>query len=57
MEDIKLLTPEEVAQALRLDDETIRIWLREGKLKGIKVGRVWRISEEELKAFLASTQR
>jgi len=37
----KLLTPEEVAEHLAVSPKSIRKWLREGKLKGVRVGRLW----------------
>jgi len=48
----KLLTPKDVAEILSLSPVTIKKWLWQGKLKGIKVGSVWRIRESDLKAFL-----
>jgi len=48
----ELYTVEQAAEKLQVDPETIRIWLRAGKLKGIKVGRLWRIREENLELFL-----
>ncbi|MCL5985969.1 MAG: helix-turn-helix domain-containing protein [Actinobacteria bacterium] len=47
-----LLTPEEAAQRLAVSPKSIREWLRQGKLKGVKAGRLWRISEPALLAFL-----
>lgn len=38
----KLLTPEEVAERLAVSPKSIRKWLREGKLKDVRVGRLWR---------------
>jgi excisionase family DNA binding protein len=46
------LTPEEVAEKLRVHWRTVYVWLRSGKLKGVKAGRLWRISEEALEEFL-----
>lgn len=48
----KLLTPKDAAKILSLSPVTIKKWLWQGKLKGIKVGSVWRIKESDLKAFL-----
>lgn len=48
----KLLTPEDAAKALVVKPETLRGWLRTGKLKGVKVGRLWRVRERDLEAFL-----
>jgi len=49
---IKLYLPQEVAEHLHLSARTIFEWLRSGKLKGIKVGRQWRVRETDLEAFL-----
>jgi len=48
----KLLTPEEVADRLAVSPKSIREWLRQGKLKGVRAGRLWRIRERDLEAFL-----
>jgi len=48
----KLLTPEEVAERLVMSPKTIRDWLRKGKLKGVKTGKLWRIRERDLEAFI-----
>ena len=53
----KLLTPEQAAERLAIKPRTIREWLRntdKGKpgLKGIKIGKLWRIQESDLEAFL-----
>lgn len=48
----KLLTVEEAADRLAVAVRTIREWLRTGKLAGVKAGRLWRIREEDLEAFL-----
>jgi len=48
-----LLTPEQVAEILAVNVETVRRYCREGKIKFIKMsGRLIRISPEDLKAFL-----
>ena len=44
----KVLTPEETAELLRVSSKTVRDWLRSGKLKGIKIGRQWRINELQI---------
>ncbi len=47
------LTPEEAAEKYKLAAVTIRKWLRQGKLKGYKVGgTLWRIEEAELETFV-----
>jgi excisionase family DNA binding protein len=49
----RMLTPEEVARRLAVTPNTVRGWLREGALKGVKVGkRVWRIEEHEIQNYI-----
>lgn len=48
----RLLTPEETAERLAVSPKSIRKWLRQGKLRGIKIGRLWRIRECDLESFL-----
>ena len=38
MEDERLLTVKEVAERLRANPQTVRRWLREGKLRGVMPG-------------------
>lgn len=45
-------TPQQVAEKLQLNIRTVYKWIREGKLKAIKVGDLWRISESELERFI-----
>lgn len=52
-----LLTVEEAAHALRIDEDTVRNWLRTGQISGYKLGRSWRISRSDLKAFLVASKR
>ncbi|NLG78994.1 MAG: helix-turn-helix domain-containing protein [Firmicutes bacterium] len=49
----KLLTPEEAAERMVVSPKTVRDWLRQGKLKGIKTGKLWRIRENDLAEFVA----
>jgi excisionase family DNA binding protein len=49
----ELLTVNEAADYLRVQARTVRGWLREGLLPGIKVGpNRWRIEKEALDAFV-----
>lgn len=53
----ELLTLEEAAKILRVRENTLRIWLREGRTKGIKLGRFWRIRPEALEEFLKELEK
>lgn len=54
----RLLTVPEIAEAMRVNPETVRRWLRTGELRGIQTGRKagWRVRERDYQAFLASHQ-
>ncbi|MCM1567811.1 MAG: helix-turn-helix domain-containing protein [Dehalobacter sp.] len=45
-------TPQEVADKLKVNIRTLYRWIREGKLKAVKIGELWRISETELNKLL-----
>ena len=48
----QLYTPEEVATMLKTTRKTVYIWLRSGKLKAQKAGKMWRIPQSALDEFL-----
>jgi excisionase family DNA binding protein len=48
----KFYTPEEVAANLKVSRKTIYNWIQEGRLKAVKIGHFWRISESELNRLL-----
>ena len=55
MNDKKLLTPTDVANRLQVNERTVTLWLRNGHLRGFKVGKEWRISPDDLQAFLEAS--
>jgi excisionase family DNA binding protein len=48
----EIFTVREVADRLRVTEQVVYKWLQAGKLKGIKVGRHWRVRESDLERFL-----
>lgn len=50
--ELQFYTVKYVADYLSLTEETIREKLRKGEIDGIKIGKSWRISEENLKKFV-----
>lgn len=59
MADERLLTVSEVAERLRMNPETVRIWLRSGKLKGYRPGGPrmgYRIPESEVQRVLEAPE-
>lgn len=51
----KLMTVEEFAQHFRTTTTTVYRWLKQGKIKGIKIGKEWRLDEEAINAMLNQT--
>lgn len=46
-------TTEEVAEILKVNKESVRRWVRDGKLKSIKLsGKFIRISQDDLNQFV-----
>ena len=52
IEGIKFYTIQETAQALRVTPQTIRAWIKQGKIKSQRIGRPILITERNLKQFL-----
>ena len=52
----KLLTPEQVAERLQVTELTVYGWLRRGRLPALKLGRLWRIRQDDLEAFLENAR-
>ena len=51
----KILTVPQAAAQLQVSERTIYEWLRDGKIPGRKIGKVWRMSAEVLNDFLRGT--
>jgi excisionase family DNA binding protein len=52
IEGIKFYTITETATALHVTPQTIRRWIKEGRIKSQRIGRPILITEKNLKAFL-----
>jgi excisionase family DNA binding protein len=48
----KALTVEQAAEVLQVLPITVRRWLRSGRVRGVKLGRVWRVPESALHELL-----
>jgi len=53
---MKYYSPEEISAQFSVKQATVRKWLREGKLKALKLGGLWRISEDQLQEFIEGSQ-
>jgi excisionase family DNA binding protein len=52
--ELRVYTMDEAVKALKLSRYTLMNYMKAGKLKGAKIGRDWRFTEEQLKDFLKS---
>ncbi len=50
--DEKFFTTDQVAKILQVHPFTILKYIRNGKLKGIKLGRVYRVKESDINEFI-----
>ena len=60
MSEQRLLTVREVAERIRSSPETVRRWLRQGKLRGFRPGGTklgYRVPESELNRFSEELDR
>lgn len=55
IEGIKFYTIPEIAEALNVTPQTVRAYIKRGKLKGQRIGRPILITENNLKEFLKAT--
>ena len=54
--DLKVYNVAEVSELLGISDRTLRIYLRDGKLKGTKLANKWFVTEESLKTLLSGEE-
>lgn len=52
MAEMKVYTIDEVANLLQVTRRTIYTYIKEGKLKAVKIGKYWRVTAKALEAFL-----
>ena len=55
IEGIKFYTIPEVAEALHVTPQTVRNWIKSGKIKSQRIGRPILITESNLKEFLKAS--
>jgi excisionase family DNA binding protein len=47
-----LMTVEEVAKYLKVEESTVYTWARQRKVPAIKIGRFWRFRKEDIDKWL-----
>ncbi len=45
-------TVKEIADLLKVNEVTVRRWIKDGELRAIDIGKGWRIGPDDLDAFL-----
>lgn len=53
----EFFTVEELAEKLKVSEQTIRLWIREGRLEAYKFGRAHRVPAEALQRFLEQSKQ
>ncbi len=51
---MEFYTLEELSEKIKIPVITLRKYLKAGKLEGVKIGKHWRITDEQLKEFIES---
>lgn len=54
MADIKVYTLDEVSEIMKLTKRTLYNYIKSGTLKAVKMGKYWRVSEENLRDFIST---
>lgn len=49
----KVYTLEEIVDLLHVTRRTLYTYIKEGKLKAVKIGKYWRVREDQLRDFLS----
>lgn len=52
LESIRLYTLTELEPILGVTHRTLQTYVKDGRIKGVKVGGKWKVSEEVLKRFI-----
>lgn len=51
------LTPSEAAKYMRVHPTSVYAWLKSGRLHGVRAGKWWRISTDEVDDFMKRCAR
>jgi excisionase family DNA binding protein len=56
MTEKEYFSPQEIAEKFNIKPRTVAAWIRQGKLKAIKLGDLWRVHKADLEAFIKTSQ-
>lgn len=51
----KVYTAEEIAETLQVTLRTVYNYIKDGRLKAVKLGKYWRVTEQQLNDFLTKS--
>lgn len=54
--ELRVFTPQEAAAVLKLNPQTVWKYIRAGKLRASRIGRVYRIREADIERLLDDTR-
>ncbi len=57
MQQEEYLTIKDIAQQLKMDEKTIRRWIKDKKLPAIELGGKYRVTRSDLNAFLEKSRK
>lgn len=50
--DLKLYNVDELSKLLEVTKRTIHNYIKDGKIKGVKIGGQWKFTEENIRKFV-----
>lgn len=56
MTEKEYYSPQEIAEKFNIKPRTVSAWIRQGKLKAIKLGDLWRVHKSDLEDFIKASQ-
>ena len=57
LQKIRMYTLKEIVEISGVSYRTLQNYVKDGKIKAAKIGNKWRVTEDNLRAFLNGTQQ
>lgn len=57
LQKIRMYTLKEIVEISGVSYRTLQNYVKDGKIKAVKIGNKWRVTEDNLRAFLNGTQQ
>jgi len=52
IEGVKFYNVKEIAELIKVDPQTVRAYIKRGRIKAVRIGRELRITESQFKGFI-----